>query len=101
MEAPPLERRLVAILAADVAGYSRLMGIDEEGTLATLSDFRLITDALIARHGEEFAAPRATAFWPHSAAPSPQFSAQSTSRPSLRRPTKSWTKTAECSFVSA
>ncbi|MGA8582583.1 MAG: adenylate/guanylate cyclase domain-containing protein [Roseiarcus sp.] len=51
MEAPPLERRLVAILAADVAGYSRLMGIDEEGTLATLSDFRLITDALIARHG--------------------------------------------------
>ena len=51
MEAPPLERRLVAILAADVAGYSRLMGIDEEGTLATLSDFRLITDRLIADHG--------------------------------------------------
>jgi adenylate cyclase len=51
MEAPPLERRLVAILAADVAGYSRLMGIDEEGTLATLSDFRLITDGLIERHG--------------------------------------------------
>jgi adenylate cyclase len=51
MEAPPLERRLVAILAADVAGYSRLMGVDEEGTLATLSDFRLITDRLIADHG--------------------------------------------------
>jgi adenylate cyclase len=51
MEAPPLERRLVAILAADVAGYSRLMGIDEEGTLATLSDFRLVTDRLIAHHG--------------------------------------------------
>ena len=51
MEAPPLERRLVAILAADVAGYSRLMGIDEEGTLATLSAFRLITDGLIERHG--------------------------------------------------
>jgi hypothetical protein len=33
MEAPPLERKLVAILAADVEGYSRLMGIDEEGTL--------------------------------------------------------------------
>ena len=31
MEAPPLERKLVANLAADVAGYSRLMGIDEEG----------------------------------------------------------------------
>jgi len=28
----PIERRLAAILAADVAGYSRLMGADEEGT---------------------------------------------------------------------
>src|ERR1700678_1487728 len=50
MEAPPLERKLIAILAADVAGYSRLMGIDEEGTLATLSAFRTLTDALIAQH---------------------------------------------------
>jgi class 3 adenylate cyclase len=50
MEAPPLERKLIAILAADVAGYSRLMGIDEEGTLATLSAFRTVTDALIAQH---------------------------------------------------
>jgi class 3 adenylate cyclase len=31
-----VERRLAAILAADVAGYSRLMGADEEGTLAVL-----------------------------------------------------------------
>jgi hypothetical protein len=30
-------RRLAAILAADVAGYSRLMGADEEGTLAALN----------------------------------------------------------------
>lgn len=51
MEAPPLERKLAAILAADVAGYSRMMGIDEEGTLATLSAFRTITDALISQHG--------------------------------------------------
>jgi adenylate cyclase len=50
MEAPPLERKLVAILAADVASYSRLMEIDEEGTLATLSDFRLVTDRLISQH---------------------------------------------------
>ena len=50
MEAPPLERKLVAILAADVASYSRLMEIDEEGTLATLSAFRLVTDRLISRH---------------------------------------------------
>ena len=30
----PVERKLAAILAADVVGYSRLMGADEEGTLA-------------------------------------------------------------------
>jgi adenylate cyclase len=30
-----IERRLSAIYAVDVAGYSRLMGVDEEGTLAT------------------------------------------------------------------
>ncbi len=35
-----VERRLAAILAADVAGYSRLMGVDEEGTLAALKAFR-------------------------------------------------------------
>ncbi|HEY1779684.1 MAG TPA: adenylate/guanylate cyclase domain-containing protein [Roseiarcus sp.] len=50
MEAPPLERKLVAILAADVASYSRLMEIDEEGTLATLSAFRVVTDGLITRY---------------------------------------------------
>jgi adenylate cyclase len=50
MEAPPLERKLIAILAADVASYSRLMEVDEEGTLATLSAFRLVTDRLISQH---------------------------------------------------
>lgn len=50
MEAPPLERKLIAILAADIEGYSRLMGTDEEGTLATLSAHRAVTDALITRH---------------------------------------------------
>ena len=32
-----MERKLSAILAADVAGYSRLMGLDEEGTLSRLT----------------------------------------------------------------
>lgn len=50
MEAPPLERKLVAIVAADVAGYSRLMEADEEQTLATLSGHRHIIDEAIARH---------------------------------------------------
>jgi hypothetical protein len=35
-----VERRLAAILAADVVGYSRLVGIDEEGTLAALKALR-------------------------------------------------------------
>jgi adenylate cyclase len=35
-----LERRLAAILAADIAGYSSLMGADEEGTLAQLKHLR-------------------------------------------------------------
>ena len=46
-----VERRLAAILAADVAGYSRLMGVDEEGTLAALkADRREIIDPKIAEH---------------------------------------------------
>jgi class 3 adenylate cyclase len=45
------ERRLTAILAADVAGYSRLMGADEEGTLAQLkSHRRALVDPKIAEH---------------------------------------------------
>jgi class 3 adenylate cyclase len=44
-------RRLAAIVAADVAGYSRLMGLDEVGTARTLREHRKITDALVAKHG--------------------------------------------------
>ena len=40
MEASPANRRLAAILAADVAGYSRLMADDEEATLRTLATYR-------------------------------------------------------------
>jgi TolB-like protein/Flp pilus assembly protein TadD len=47
------ERRLIAILAADVVGYSRLMGADEEGTLAQLAEHRreLIDPRLREHHG--------------------------------------------------
>src|SRR5215831_18609900 len=44
-------RRLAAIVAADVAGYSRLMGLDEVGTARTLREHRKVTDALVAKHG--------------------------------------------------
>src|SRR5260370_7581412 len=48
-----LERRLAAILAADVAGYSRLMGADEVGTLAALKAHRreIVDPAIAAHHG--------------------------------------------------
>jgi adenylate cyclase len=50
---PParIERKLAAILAADVAGYSRLMGADEESTLARLKACRRdLIDPKIAEH---------------------------------------------------
>ena len=51
MTAERVDRRLAAILAADVAGYSRLMGADEEGTLARLKAIRgVLVDPTIAAH---------------------------------------------------
>jgi adenylate cyclase len=51
LSSEPVERRLTAILAADVAGYSRLIGVDEEGTLAQLKAFRkTLVDPTIAKH---------------------------------------------------
>ena len=44
-------RRLSAIVAADVAGYSRLMGLDETGTARILREHRVIADAVVAKHG--------------------------------------------------
>jgi TolB-like protein/Flp pilus assembly protein TadD len=46
----PVERKLSAIFAADIAGYSRLMAHDEVGTLARLKACRTIIDGLIAIH---------------------------------------------------
>ncbi len=51
MSSEHVERRLMAIMAADVAGYSRLMGADEEGTLAHLKSFRkTLVDPKIVEH---------------------------------------------------
>lgn len=52
MCAGTVERRLAAILAADVVGYSRMMGVDEERTLVALNSHRRdFFDPVIARHG--------------------------------------------------
>ena len=50
METPRLERKLVAILAADIVAYSRHMERDEAAALARLTHHRLIVDDLIERH---------------------------------------------------
>ena len=51
MSGERIQRRLAAILAADVAGYSRLMGADELGTLEALKAYRReVIDPAIADH---------------------------------------------------
>jgi TolB-like protein/class 3 adenylate cyclase/cytochrome c-type biogenesis protein CcmH/NrfG len=45
-----IERRLIAILAADIAGYSRLMGVDEVGTARALREHRAAVDPIMASH---------------------------------------------------
>src|SRR5881396_2774136 len=45
-----MERKLTAILSADVRGYSRLMGEDEEATIRTLTAYREVMASLIQQH---------------------------------------------------
>src|SRR5215470_10164112 len=55
VESQVVERKLAAIFAADVADYSRLMGLDEIGTLRRLQAYRAVLDRLItAYHGRIF-----------------------------------------------
>ncbi len=65
MESLSIERKLTTILHADVAGYSRLMGIDEVGTLRTLTAHRHLTDALIHQHHGRVVGSAGTASWPN------------------------------------
>src|SRR5438445_13628058 len=54
-EPTDVQRRLVAVFAADVEGYSRLMGTDEVGTLKGLTERRAILDKAIADHRSRIA----------------------------------------------
>ncbi len=49
-----MERKLTAILCADVFGYSHLMGENEEATLRTLTSYRKLIDGLIQQHRGRF-----------------------------------------------
>ncbi len=50
MASSDVQRKLTAILCADVAGYSRLMGADEEATIETLTAYRKVFLSQIATH---------------------------------------------------
>jgi adenylate cyclase len=50
MPAVGMQRKLAAIFSTDVAGYSRLMGEDEEATIQTLTAYRAVTSSLIQHH---------------------------------------------------
>ena len=50
MATEDFKRKLTAILSADVAGYSRLMGEDEEATVRTLTSYREMMSTLIQKH---------------------------------------------------
>jgi adenylate cyclase len=50
MSEPTVIRKLVAVFAADVEGYSRLMSTDEVGTLKGLTERRAVLDRIIADH---------------------------------------------------
>ena len=50
-EKPSIKRWLAAILAADIAGYSRLMGQDEAATVHDLKGHQAVILPLVARHG--------------------------------------------------
>ena len=50
MEQEGFKRKLTAILSADVEGYSRLMGDDEDATIRTLRTYREVIKTLIQQH---------------------------------------------------
>ncbi len=51
MNSPNIKRKLSAIMSADVKGYSRLMGEDEEATVLTITAHRGLMTALIEQNG--------------------------------------------------
>ena len=75
-----MERRLTAILAADVAGYSRHTERNEEASTATLSVYRVVVEESIAAHRVTSSAVRGTASSPSSPVSSRPFAAPSRSR---------------------
>jgi class 3 adenylate cyclase len=83
----PMKRRLAAILAADIAGYSRLMGEDEAATVRELKGHQAVVLPLIAQHGGRIIDTAGDGILASSQVPSVRPSAPSSSRPSWSRAT--------------
>ena len=58
-----MERKLAAIFSTDVAGYSRLMGDDEEATIRTLTAYRAVISSLISTTGAGWSIPPVITSW--------------------------------------
>ncbi len=94
-----MERRLAAILAADVVGYSRLMEADEEATARTLSTYREIIERLVASHMAGCSVAPATASSPSSPARSRPCAVQSIFSANLKRTMSIYLKTGACAIA--
>ena len=99
---PAMKRRLAAVLAADIAGYSRLMGEDEAATVRDLKGHRAVILPLIGRHGGRLidtTGDGMLAEFPSVIGVPPN--APSKSRPSWRRATRRCRRIAACCSASA
>ena len=89
-----VERRLAAIMAADVAGYSRLVGSDEIGTLRLFTARRKILDSLIAEHRGRIANTAGDSVLAEFPAPWMPFNARWRHRSGLPRRIRAFPQTA-------
>jgi class 3 adenylate cyclase len=96
-----VERRLVAILAADVEGYSRLMGTDEVSTLRNLTQRRTILDGLIAAHRGRIANTAGDSVLAEFGSAVMPFNAPSKRRRPLPKPMRPCHRTITSTFESA
>ncbi len=96
-----MERKLTAILCADVFGYSRLMGEDEEATLRTLTSYRKLIDGLIQQHRGRFVNSAGDSVLAEFASVVNAVQCAVESRPRSRRRTRRCRASAEWSFASA
>ena len=97
-----VQRRLAAILAADVVGYSRLMEQDEAGTFTRLRAHRKeLFKPEIEKHNGRIFKLMATAFWPSSAASSMRSSVLSSFKKAWRSATLASRRINACWSASA